>query len=122
MVFKSYKRKPVEIKAAKLTKEFYDVVYMQENQEIHINGFILKAAKINEPKIQCLDESSAVEADDYVSCFLVQTLEDVPESLHRAEIGDYLIVGVKGEIYACKPDIFDLTYEEIENAEVSEKI
>jgi len=29
----------------------------------------------------------------------------------RASIGDYIIKGVKGEHYACKPDIFDLTYE-----------
>jgi len=27
--------------------------------------------------------------------------------------GDYLICGVKGEWYPCKPDIFDLTYEPV---------
>lgn len=26
--------------------------------------------------------------------------------------GDYIIKGVKGEFYPCKPDIFELTYEE----------
>lgn len=26
-------------------------------------------------------------------------------------IGDYIIKGVKGELYPCKPDIFELTYE-----------
>lgn len=25
--------------------------------------------------------------------------------------GDYIITGVKGEHYPCKPDIFDMTYE-----------
>jgi hypothetical protein len=29
----------------------------------------------------------------------------------RADVGDYVIKGVKGEVYPCKPDIFDLTYE-----------
>ena len=29
----------------------------------------------------------------------------------RASIGDYIIKGVKGEFYACKPDIFEMTYE-----------
>lgn len=29
--------------------------------------------------------------------------------------GDWIIKGVKGEIYPCKPDIFHLTYEEVEN-------
>ena len=28
-----------------------------------------------------------------------------------ATAGDYIIKGVKGEFYPCKPDIFDLTYE-----------
>lgn len=29
----------------------------------------------------------------------------------HAEYGDYIIQGVKGEIYPCKPDIFEKTYE-----------
>lgn len=29
----------------------------------------------------------------------------------RAEPGDWIIKGVKGEIYPCKPDIFEATYE-----------
>ena len=30
--------------------------------------------------------------------------------------GDYIITGVKGEKYPCKPDIFELTYEPVEQA------
>lgn len=30
-------------------------------------------------------------------------------------IGDYIIKGVKGEFYPCKPDIFEQTYEKVEN-------
>jgi len=33
------------------------------------------------------------------------------EGDHRASPGDWIIRGVKGEIYPCKPDIFELTYE-----------
>jgi len=29
----------------------------------------------------------------------------------RADVGDWIIQGVKGELYPCKPDIFDATYE-----------
>jgi hypothetical protein len=29
----------------------------------------------------------------------------------RADLGDWIIRGIKGEIYPCKPDIFDATYE-----------
>ena len=32
----------------------------------------------------------------------------------KANIGDYIIRGVKGEYYPCKPDIFKQTYEEAE--------
>jgi hypothetical protein len=31
----------------------------------------------------------------------------------RADIGDWIIRGVKGEFYPCKPDIFDATYEQV---------
>lgn len=30
-----------------------------------------------------------------------------------ASTGDFIIKGVKGEFYACKPDIFDMTYETV---------
>lgn len=32
-----------------------------------------------------------------------------------AGIGDWIIQGVKGEFYPCKPDIFEMTYEEVPN-------
>lgn len=32
----------------------------------------------------------------------------------RANEGDYVIKGVNGEFYPCKPDIFEKTYEKIE--------
>ena len=30
-----------------------------------------------------------------------------------ASINDYIIKGIKGEFYPCKPDIFEATYEEV---------
>ena len=44
----------------------------------------------------------------------IKTLEGV----HHASIGDYIIRGVKGEFYPCKPDIFAKTYEEVNDAEI----
>ena len=32
-----------------------------------------------------------------------------------AELGDYIIKGVQGEFYPCKPDIFEATYEKVED-------
>ena len=40
---------------------------------------------------------------------IIKTLEGE----HIACIGDYIIKGVKGEFYPCKPDIFELTYEAV---------
>lgn len=36
------------------------------------------------------------------------------EGDHLARVGDYIIKGVKGEFYPCKPDIFEMTYEALE--------
>ena len=36
-----------------------------------------------------------------------------PEGTMKASLGDYIIKGVKGEFYPCKPDIFEATYEEV---------
>ena len=33
------------------------------------------------------------------------------EGTMKADIGDYIITGVHGEKYPCKPDIFEETYE-----------
>jgi len=44
---------------------------------------------------------------------MIQTLEGEM----RADPGDWIIQGVKGEFYPCKPDIFDATYEPAEPQE-----
>ena len=56
--------------------------------------------------------------DDYVSLvnkegLTIYTLEDGTDrrAKHVASIGDYIIKGVQGEFYPCKPDIFEATYE-----------
>lgn len=39
----------------------------------------------------------------------VETLEGIM----KASVGDYIIKGVNGEFYPCKPDIFEKTYERV---------
>ncbi len=39
----------------------------------------------------------------------IETLEG---TMH-ADVGDYIITGVKSEQYPCKPDIFEATYEKV---------
>lgn len=48
---------------------------------------------------------------DYVRILVINTLEGTM----KASPMDYIIKGVKGEFYACKPDVFVLTYEEVIN-------
>ena len=42
---------------------------------------------------------------------IIKTLEGD----HQASPGDYIIQGLSGEFYPCKPDIFKKTYEEVKN-------
>jgi hypothetical protein len=39
------------------------------------------------------------------------------EGVMTASVGDYIIRGVKGEFYPCKPDIFEATYEPVNKSE-----
>lgn len=36
------------------------------------------------------------------------------EGNHHASVGDYIIKGLKGELYPCKPDVFHKKYELVE--------
>lgn len=36
------------------------------------------------------------------------------EGTHTASTGDFIIKGIKGEFYPCKPDIFEASYEAVE--------
>ena len=44
---------------------------------------------------------------------LVDIAIDTLEGTMRVDYGDYIIKGVQGEFYPCKPDIFEQTYEEV---------
>lgn len=41
---------------------------------------------------------------------------DTPEGPFVVKPGDWIIVGIKGERYPCKPDIFEATYERVEKS------
>ena len=52
------------------------------------------------------DVASKINWQDFL---MIHTLEGP----HKCSIGDYIIKGVNGEFYPCKPDIFKKTYEEV---------
>jgi hypothetical protein len=45
---------------------------------------------------------------------------DTLEGLMEAQPGDWIICGVKGEFYPCKPDIFEMTYEHSDDVQTVE--
>ncbi len=62
----------------------------------------------------------AVEFDDWIAknqgernCRYVGDTISIPtlEGVMTADVGDWIIKGVQGELYPCKPDIFEATYE-----------
>jgi hypothetical protein len=83
-----YRKKPVVIDAIQLKN--LEVFHLMSIQEFVGLG----------------EDIFEVEEDGIV----IKTLE----GNMKASIGDYIIKGVKGEFYPCKPDIFELTYEKVE--------
>ena len=82
-----YRKKPVEVEAIKFTRNNF-----KEIKEF-TNG-----------KADNFTTERCPNGKSY--CYI-----DTLEGTHIATEGDYIIKGVKGEFYPCKPDIFELTYE-----------
>ena len=52
----------------------------------------------------------AIRDGNRIAWLCVETLEGAM----KAEPGDWIIRGIKGELYPCKPDIFEQTYEAVD--------
>jgi hypothetical protein len=88
-----WRKKPVAVDAWQLTADNIEAV------------FDWVADGIVDAGHNDVDVSANVGTDD--PHIAIGTLEGVM----RAEVGDYVIRGVQGEFYPCKPDIFAATYE-----------
>jgi len=82
---KFYRKKPVLVQAIKWTGDNYDDVCKFVEQKLHTDK----------------------EGTGVYQNIIIETLEGTM----RASMGDFIIRGVKGEYYPCKPDIFYMTYE-----------
>jgi len=89
-----YRKKPVVIDAWQFTKESY---------KGGIPQFIRKAKNV---------ELWSQYGGDVIGGE-IQTLEGVMAIFEN----DYIIKGVQGEFYPCKPDIFEATYEVVNDSE-----
>ncbi len=68
---------------------------------------------------QAVDTNHSVSQDKFYDyCNSVRTNGLTISTLEGemlASVGDYIIKGVKGELYPCKPDIFALTYAKVDS-------
>jgi len=79
-----FRKKPVVIEAIKFT----------EHNHLDVTDFVNKV-------------NGVIFLYDYA---IIKTLEGDM----KANKGDWIIKGVNGEFYPCKPDIFEKTYESVE--------
>ena len=83
---KQYIKKPVTIEAIQLTDDNHSEI-IQWLSSYNVESYTLKSTDPSELYIETLEGSM------------------------KANIGDYIIKGVKNEFYPCKPEIFEMTYE-----------
>lgn len=65
---------------------------------------------------ECLTWAVGVSAEAAEGCAIMNLPLFIPtlEGNMRTNPGDWIIKGVKGEFYPCKPDIFEATYDLVE--------
>ena len=89
-----FRKKPVVIEA----------VQLKEDNCEEVKAFINDGSlEIIRTEMHNLDLTSVIYESDY----LINTLE----GQMRISLGDWVIKGVNGEFYPCKPDIFEKTYD-----------
>lgn len=91
-----YRKKPVEIEA----------IQWNGANESEIEAFVGDVAKFTVTS----DAAWKVNMAKPITKLEIETLEGIM----TAQIGDFIIRGVEGEFYPCKPDIFERTYDKID--------
>ena len=96
-MIKKYIKKPVQIEA----------IQLKEDNIIEVFDFLDEA---NYKEIKSVEE-----LEDFSQMILKQGYIEIEtlEGMMKASFGDYIIKGIKGEFYPCKPDIFIATYKEV---------
>jgi len=92
-----YRKKPVVIEAIQITE---DMVYQYLNHDVPF-PFTVQLG------------SAGTNTNGELNHFS-GTIETI-EGIMRVYIGDWIIKGVAGEYYPCKPDIFEATYEAVDD-------
>jgi len=92
-----FRKKPVVIEA-------YKPEAGERNGNDHWPEWLKEAMKKDS------SEPSSMRWDPLLKKYVIHTLE----GNHEVTEGDWIIQGVSGELYPCKPDIFEATYEPVD--------
>lgn len=92
----TYRKKPVEIEAVQFTRDL--ALRMLNGDEPGPFG------------LHACGDWHRERGEVYRAWVSIKTLEGTM----RADLDDWIIRGVKGELYPCKPDVFAATYERAE--------
>lgn len=92
-----YRKKPIVI----------DAIQWNGKNMVEIADFAKDSIEFNEIRQGDAENKIPVQYD-----LSIKTLEGIMQ----ASIGDYIIKGINGEFYACKPEIFEKTYEKVDNS------
>jgi len=93
---KKYRKKPIVIEAIQFDGNNYDET-MKFGDNNFMQPFFVKNVNPNEINGELVNDPT----------IFIKTLE----GNMRISVGDYVIKGIKGEYYPCKPDIFLDTYD-----------
>lgn len=86
-----FRKKPVVIEA----------IQVKEDNDLEIMKFM------GVTSLTCRDLSD--DPDEPAVAIMIET----PDGDMAASVGDWIIKGLKGEFYPCKPDIFNMSYDEV---------
>lgn len=91
-----FRKRPVVIDAVRVTDDTYAALNaLEESDPDHVKLYM---------------QTVGDAVTNRVAWVEIRTLEGTM----RADVGDWIITGVKGERYPCKPDIFEATYEPVD--------
>jgi hypothetical protein len=99
-MIKQYRKKPVVIEAIQLSWENWNLVCDFVEKPFFDIGVYL-------------DDKTLEELPDGSSSNTIGLKIHTSEGVMLAKQGDYIIKGIAGEFYPCKPDIFQKTYEDV---------
>lgn len=98
-----YRKKPIEVEAMR---------FPDSGPEQHL---VAKWVEQNGGKLNLYNglTQHGIQTSTDANWHWINGSIDTLEGTMNVHIGDYVIKGIKGEFYPCKPDIFEATYDKV---------